>query len=372
MKISKIPGLGNYGIYIDGIDFKNITDEEWLEIGQLHLKNLVTIIRKTNCTKDQMVTGALHYGETRYGVKTYLTKKYGKSWGELIQDASDDLDYIEKLDMLAIKGLMHTQEPTNAKRDVSRVTGGYHKDGSPKGFFADGELLWHSNESGTLTFTPGVMLLGHRKVKGSATGFITTPDYYESVSESFRKELDDMIIIHRFTPGKINPGLNEQQDAIMRANMCPVECEIPMVIQSPGGIKGLHYSINTVYGIKGMSKKDSDKLFKKINKELFVEKYQYDHWYKNNGDLLMFDNTITLHRRLGNIAGRLCYRVAHDYTNLQSGAYQPYFQEPYRSRYVEEIRHAVRLAGVENFKMPYTGLVDRIRYNVERLFNVEH
>ena len=48
MKISKIPGLGNYGVYVDDVDFNHNTDEEWMEIGQLYLKNLVVIIRKTN------------------------------------------------------------------------------------------------------------------------------------------------------------------------------------------------------------------------------------------------------------------------------------------------------------------------------------
>jgi len=48
MKISKIPGCGNYGIFIDDLDLQNISNEEWIEIGKLHLKNLVTIIRNTN------------------------------------------------------------------------------------------------------------------------------------------------------------------------------------------------------------------------------------------------------------------------------------------------------------------------------------
>ena len=48
MKITKIPGLGRFGIFIDDVDFTTITNEEWMEIGQLHLQNLVTIIR--DCT----------------------------------------------------------------------------------------------------------------------------------------------------------------------------------------------------------------------------------------------------------------------------------------------------------------------------------
>ena len=42
------------------------------------------------------------------------------------------------------------------------------------GMFADGELLWHSNESGDISFTPGVALLGVKGMTKSCTGFMTT------------------------------------------------------------------------------------------------------------------------------------------------------------------------------------------------------
>jgi alpha-ketoglutarate-dependent taurine dioxygenase len=175
----------------------------------------------------------------------------------------------------------------------------------------------------------------------------------QNVSNSFRSELDEMILVHRFTPGKINPGLRQEQDEVMHANMCPEDdTEIPMVIQSPGGITGLHYSINTVYSIKGVTKEESDKVFAEINKELFVEKYTYDHWYKNDGDFLLFDNSITLHRRLGDIKNRLCYRIQHDYSNLQSGVWQPYHQVDVAQKYEDEISYYVELAGIRDFKLP--------------------
>ena len=45
MKITKIPGLGKFGVFIDDLNLNNITDEEWTEIGKIHLESLVTIIR---------------------------------------------------------------------------------------------------------------------------------------------------------------------------------------------------------------------------------------------------------------------------------------------------------------------------------------
>lgn len=357
MKITKIPGLGSYGAYIDDVDFTHITDEEWFEIGRIHLKTLVTVIRNTNITKDQFVERILQWGETRYGLKNHLMMKYNRPWPVIVDAALNNGDFIQRQDATAIRALTNTQEVTANGYDLSRVTGGYNDDGTPKGLFAEGELLWHSNESGTLTWTPGVALLAHQNVIGSATGFVTTADYYENVSDSFRSELDEMVVLHRFTPGKINPGLNAQQDAIMNVNMCPQDdMEVPLVIKSPGGIRGLHYSINTAHSIKGLTKRESDKIFARINKGLFVDKYIYDHWYQNNNDLMLFDNSITLHRRLGNIQDRLAYRIQFDYTELQDDAYQPYLQEPYRSEYVSQIHEVVRVAKLKKFKLPHRSI----------------
>lgn len=354
MKVSKIPGLGNYGIYIDGVDFENLTNDEWTEIGKLHMNNLVTIIRDCNLDWRKQVEWFSRWGDTRYGIRYNMLKKYpGKTWTEIVELSLKDSPEIDKEDKIRLKNIANMQEHSPEGRHVMRVTGKRDQTGNPLGMFAEGELLWHSNESGTLTFTPGVSLLGYENMVGSATGFLTTADYYENISNSFRSELDEMVLVHRFTPGKINPGLRAEQDEVMHGNMCPRdEEEIPMVIQSPGGIKGLHYSINTVHHIKGMTKKQSDRVFEEINKELFVDRYTYDHWYNTDRDLLMFDNSITLHRRKGDVKDRLAYRIQHDYSKLQDSFWQPYLQEDYANKYIQEITDFVDLAGIQDFKLP--------------------
>jgi len=357
MKVSKIPGLGSYGIFIDGVDFDHLTDDEWMEIGKLQMDNLVTILRDCNLGWEKQTDRVLRWGDTRYGIRYNILMKYpGMTWTQVVKASIADSPEIEDVDKLRLQSIARMQEHSPEGKHVMRVSGRRDENGNALGMFAEGELLWHSNESGNLAFTPGVSLLGSENMIGSSTGFLTTPDYYENVSERFRSELDEMVLIHKFTPGKINPGLRMEQDEVMHSNMCPTDgVEIPMVIQSPGGIKGLHYSINTIYSIKGMSEEDSQKVFDEINKELFVDKYIYDHEYKSNNDLLMFDNSITLHRRLGDIKDRLCYRIQHDYSNLQDGFWQPYLQEPYQSRYEEIITDFVDTANIQNFKLPSTG-----------------
>lgn len=333
MKITKIPGLGRFGIFIDDLDFNSLTDEEWLHIGKLHLENLVTIIRDVNLQPSDYERWINKWGYARNLAVYRMLKKYKLSHLAKIFETPG----VEESDLSWAKNLVNliAMEESNGKdTNVLRVSGKLDSNGKPLGMFAEGELLWHSNESGNLLFAPAVSLLGHRGVIGSATGFLTTPDWYEEQTESFRSELDEMIILHKFTPGRINPGLREEQDDIMYKNMCPEPTELPLVIQSPIGIKGLHYSVNTIDGIKGMTKDESDAVFTHINKTLFVDKYIYDHWYQQDNDLCLFDNSITLHRRLGGVADRLCYRIQYDYGKIAPHN-QPYLTEPFASQYVE-------------------------------------
>ena len=334
IRITNIPNLEGYGVFVDNIDFKNLTRTEWMDLGKLSMQKLVMIIRSTGLDSRSFHQVIKKWGKDRQNYAATLFARY--PW------ANGQIDHI----------IASTEVPDEEKdiiREFQRVGGCNQKTGNTLrvsgkkingqriGMFADGELLWHSNESGDIAFTPAVALLGAENMTNSATGFMVTTPYYYSVSDSFRSELDEMILIHNFVPGRINPGLNDPQDNLMYKNMCPdPDTEIPLVIESPAGIKGLHYSFNTVTGIKGMSNLEAKKVLAEIRKGL--DPYTYDYWWENNDDLLIFDNSIVQHRRLGDTTNRLCHRYQFDYTYLQYKVtkqnYIPYSQEPYRSRYV--------------------------------------
>jgi alpha-ketoglutarate-dependent taurine dioxygenase len=353
MKVSKIPGCGSFGVYIDDIDFNSMTDDQWMEIGKIHLKEMVTIIRNSNITRENYLTWMKKWGSDRMTFWAMLKQKY-PNWNGRMDSIATQSDW-DQSDLDCVIGFSRIVEGTGRQKGhVIRVSGKKDQNGNPLGMFAEGELLWHSNESGNIAFTPGVALLGVEGTTASATGFLTTVDYYESVSESFRSELNDMILLHNFTPGKINPGLNGHQDNIMYKNMAPeVNAEIPMVINSPGGHTGLHYSFNTVTAIKGMNQQESDKLLAYIRKGLEVDEYIYDHWYQQDGDLCLFDNSITQHRRLGSTDNRLCLRYQYDYSNLQTSPWMPYRQQPYINKYIDRISYVIPAVGnAEEFKMP--------------------
>ena len=328
-RITNIPNLEGYGVFVDGVDFKNLSRKEWIDLGKLHMKKLVMIIRSTGIKKEYFYNIMKIWGKDRQNYAASLFAKY--PW------ASGRIEFI-----LASPEV--TQEEKEIVKEYSKIGGNNVQNGNVlrvtgdgTGLFSHGELLWHSNESGDIAFTPGVALLGDRGMCDSATGFMVTTPYYYSLSESFRSELDEMVLIHNFQDGKINV---EGENNLLYKNMCPEpDTEIPLVIQSPAGIKGLHFPYNTVTGIKGMSNLEAKKVLAEIRKGL--DPYTYDYWWENDDDLLIFDNSIVQHRRLGDTTNRLCHRYQFDYTYLQYKVtkqnYIPYFQEPYRSRYVDKM-----------------------------------
>ncbi len=336
MKITKIPGLGRFGVFVDDLDFTTMTDEQWHELGQLHLDSLVTIIRNVKLQPNEYESWIRKWGDPRALVEyrmrvKYKTKTiadiYNKTEFNGVKVDEEDQQWIE-----TVIGMM----PEYNETKMLRVSGRKDESGKPLGMFAEGELLWHSNESGNLCFSPAVALYGQEGVVGSATGFLTTPDWYEEQTNAFRSELDEMVLLHKFTPGRINPGLREDHDFMMYKNMCPEPSELPLVLESPKGIRGIHYSINTIESIKGMTVEESNKVFDYINKTLIVDKYIYDHWYKQDNDICLFDNSVTLHRRLGGVTNRLCYRIQYEYNRLVPSPSPRYILEPFKTQYYED------------------------------------
>lgn len=356
MKITKIPGLGNYGHYIDDIDFDHLTLEEWLEIGKLHLGGLVTILRNVKITKDQYYERIQEFGPFKSSIRSILAKKYGKNFDAINPDSYKNID-MDPMDLKYIQNKKFLLEQTENGNYLVRISGAFTDSGVPLGAFSNGDVHWHSNESSLLTFAPLVALLGGTGMIGSSTGFVQTVNYYESLSESFKSELNEMILIHKYIPGHINDREKDSNfgDAInMRMAFCPIDgVETPLVATSPGGLTGLRYTVNTAVGIRGMTKKQSDKLFAKIDKELFKKENIFDHYYQANNDLLLFDNSVTLHRRLGGNLNRLAYRIQYDPSNLLDRPWYPFAHLPeFNNIYIEETRNLVKILGLTNYKLP--------------------
>ena len=352
MKVTKFP-VGSYGVIIDGLDLDNITAEEWHEVGQLHLKNLVTIVRGSKCNVNTFSKLIHQWGPEFWGLKYSLLEKYSLNWNTFQAAVLADLPIIDQVDKEILDILYKASITTDNGKSVNFFSSSKDANGN-YGLYGGQELDWHMHSSGNYVFEHAVSLLAADNVVGTATGFVNTADYYESVSESFRSELDDMIVLHKYESAKVDPPFRQSEEAVLKFKMCPEDyTPVPMVIQSPGGIRGLHFAPPTMYSIKDASAAESKKIFDKISKDLFSEKYVYDHWYEQDGDFLTFDNSITLHRRVGQTADRKIYRIEHTYDNLLDKFYEPFLQEEYAKKHRKLLRKIMRLEKTGFIKPPF-------------------
>ena len=327
MKVSKIPGLGRFGVYVDDVDLRNISNEEWMEIGKIHLESLVTVVRDNDLDHATYYDLFSQWGTPRFSRPLNFYLKYGKPLKTLMLE--DLLDENDKHEMhVARQVLIDKRRP-----GMVRVTSRKNADGESIGIFDDGNLGWHSNECSDTAFTPGVSLMGYESMLGSSTGFCTTADWFEDQSESFKSELRELITVNNYKPAHLNPKFSEEQEQFFQNNMCPVpNGEIPLIIKSPGGIEGVHLPHVTFDHFKGMNKEESKRLYDQIWAGVVQPEYIYDHWYQTDKDLLIFDNSITLHNRSiendGVSPNRLALRIQFDYNKLVE-QYDPYSQEHY-------------------------------------------
>jgi hypothetical protein len=351
MKITKFP-TGAYGIIIDGLDLNNITAEEWQEVGKLHLQNLVTIVRGSKCSIDTFSKLIHQWGPEFWGLKYALQKKYKLDWNTFQTAVLADLPIIEQVDKDILNILYKSSVTTSNGKSVNFFSS--EKDNSGDyGLYGGQELDWHMHSSGNHIFEHAISLLAAENVVGTATGFVNTAEYYENISNSFRSELDDMIVLHRYTSAKVSPPFKPSEEAVLRFKMCPyADIELPMIVSSAGGIRGMHFAPPTMFSIKDLSINESQKIFNTISKDLFTEKYVYDHWYAQDGDFMTFDNSITLHRRVGQTENRKIYRIEHTYDNLLDKFYEPFYQEPYASMRRKAMRQIMRFEKNSGFIKP--------------------
>lgn len=358
MKISPAPNFGSYGAYIDDVDMNTMTDDEWKEIGKIFLEKLVVVFRRINMSREQYLDWMYKWGPQKANIRGYFKKKYGENFDAIDRETWEKANLTDR-DRSWLDTRGNQLETLPDGRKLTRIYGQKDENGNMLGYFSTGYLNWHSNEVSTLTHSPAVAFFGWQNMQTSATGFLQTANIYENLSESFRSELDQMVMVHKFKPGKTNDSEAKDEAFSLHVQMafCPEDnVETPLVCTSPGGHRGIHYSLNTRHAIKGMSESDSNKVFEELDRLIFKEENIWNHWYQNDGDLCVFDNSITMHHRIGGVPDRLGFRTQFDVSDLLDKPWLPWQHLPkYNTRYINEIRDLVHTVGgelEERFKLP--------------------
>ena len=84
-RITDIPNLEGYGVFVDDVDFKNMSRREWMDLGKLHMEKLVMIIRKTGLQKQSFLQVMRKWGQDRQNYAATLFAKYPWAEGNVVK-----------------------------------------------------------------------------------------------------------------------------------------------------------------------------------------------------------------------------------------------------------------------------------------------
>lgn len=180
-----------------------------------------------------------------------------------------------------------------------------------KADYLKGSLYWHFD--GSLQRFPNLAAL-LRAVKLSDTGgqteFCNTYAAYEDLPEGEKREIENLRVVHSATRSQfyVNPEMSYEelrmwQEAPVASKSCPI------VWTHRSGRKSLLLGATADY-VEGLSVEASRALLARLRDWATQPQYVYRHEWQT-GDLLMWDNTGTMHRALPYAldSGRLMHRV---------------------------------------------------------------
>ncbi|TAL04039.1 MAG: TauD/TfdA family dioxygenase [Rhodospirillaceae bacterium] len=172
-----------------------------------------------------------------------------------------------------------------------------------------GTFCWHMD--GTFEDVPPLASILTPRVlspTGGQTEFANTYAAYEDLPESEKTFLDGLEVVHTMEANYREVVPNPTVDQLSDWRTYPQKTH-PLVWHHRSGRKSLVLSSSSTQ-VVGMDLKESDALLRRLKVWATQAKYVYQHQWKM-GDLLMWDNTGTMHRvlRYDLECGRRLHRV---------------------------------------------------------------
>ena len=307
MKLKKIANMPEpFGVEIYDIPLLNeMTRSEWRELGKICLQHLVWIIPNQNISKHVFARIAYSWGKPGLFTENDFNQ---------IQDKKIKNEVYDELIRMSITNLP----------GLARVTGIKTEDGKATGMFSDGELDWHSNESGKENPHPVVLLHGISGTKNSQTQFLENVTKYEKLTTEDKLFFDSLECIYHYNGTNIYSdvtglsGVSATQNQIVRINTYASNEPFikKLVLTSPGGFKGFAFNFNTFHKFVDKTEKESNEIKEWLKDLLIVDKDIYTHNWED-GDIIAFDQIVTLHRRpTKDCSNRLLHRISCDFSKI--------------------------------------------------------
>ena len=214
-------------------------------------------------------------------------------------------------EQIAFTKTLGTFQPERAGGSVFKVTLDT-KENPHSAEYLKGSLYWHLD--GTMNDVPILAsLLASKKLPswGGNTGFCNTYAAWEHLSDEQKAELDGLRVMHSVwaTVFYYEP---EPSLAKLKGMQSIGERELPLVWKHRSGRKSLIVGV-TAHRVLNVSPTKSAEILVGLREFATSERFSYSHEWKV-GDLVMWDNTGTLHRAEAYDlnSGRLLHRTKRE------------------------------------------------------------
>ncbi len=226
-------------------------------------------------------------------------------------------ELLEARGVLAFRGLSITDEQQieftrtmvsgNQDFQVTRITMDPLE--NPKAEYIKGAFFWHID--GTMIDAPiyaSVMRPHRLSASGGQTEFCNTYAAYETLSDAERDGLEGLRVVHMFETAQRHVKPEPSYEELCRWQEYPPRT-LPLVWTHRSGRKSLVLG-STASHIEGMDLREGWALLTRLRDWATRPEFVYRHEWQP-GDLVIWDNTGTMHRALPYDAdsGRLMYRT---------------------------------------------------------------
>lgn len=260
MTLQIIPTGALLGAEITGADLRSVAEPEFAQIHRAWIENLVLLFRGQNLADDDLIGFSRRFGALDWAPVQETGRRFVEGKPEI---------YV-----------------------VSNVT----ENGVPIGSLGSGEAVWHTDMS-YISDPPKASMLYALEVppRGGDTGFVNMYRAYEVLPEKLKRRIAGLKLKHDGTynsGGYLRQGVEAVDDPVNSVGaLHPLVCRHP-----ESGRRVLYLGRRRNAYIVGVPLSESEALLDELWSYATREELTwYNQW--RVGDLVMWDNRCTMHRR---------------------------------------------------------------------------
>lgn len=280
-----VRNIGN-AVEVSGVDLEN--DEDCRELGRIAAHECVTLVRDATSEQRLFDIQSLWGEPAKALIHRYVGEQRlkGPHWRNLLAC----LGHVSR----NVDGIAH-------KSGMSRVSFERDKKGRPTGVFPNGELDWHADQQSYHDHQRIVGLMSLWGSENSQTTFLCTAPVYEALNHEDRTMVDELWTVWEWDGGKVSEDLYRPHLELIQYNTVPYRgIENRLVDYTATGRKGIRYPSHCFGHFRGMSREESEKYRDHLWSLMNKSEYIYEHNWQD-GEIMFFDQNITLHARPTNI-----------------------------------------------------------------------